>query len=1568
MLGSVTFVIIPDAFQVEVNRKVVVDHVPGRSVAEYLDELVTIDRATLTGAINGVVATDILSAIPEPGDIVSVTAQYEAGAIAAWVATLITGTSVAAGASIFSAGLGYALAYGVGYIAASYLITVGMGMLVSALGGRKADGSPSDSSSTSPTYSFGQLRQTDIEGLPIPLVFGTVRMAGQVISKYTTVEADGKEYLHYEMVVNDGLVDLIDDIRINNQAASHFAGVTTYTRLGALDQDEIPGFDRVVQQHAESVLLRCGAATVRQTDGDAVEQINLSLTCPYGLYYSNNSGGLDSRSVDVRIEYRSVGGAWQELKVERITGATNSAIRSQVVIDGLAPARYEVRLTRLTGDSSSFREQTDTSFVGFSEVVKRTQVHPGLARYAVSSMASDQLSSEPSFSCRVVKSTVSVFNPYTGLWMTASASNPAWATYGLMVNHHKIPASQMIYDEFRDWAVYCDELVDGQPRFRLGIVLDTASDLWSNVQKVAAVGRGRIMRRGAFRYGVFSDRPVSVVSHLFTMATIKADSYSRKYLPKRDRSNACEITYWDPDRDFTSQIAPYRSAAWRTDASTDKSTKTQIAAYIPRAQALREACYAVVSNERILETVVFEAAWNSFTCRVGDVAYFQHVTPNYEGAFGGRIIEVTTITTTDGETTSITLDRPVTLLPGVTYAVLVQRSDDSLVERVLKPVSEQTCTDIVTVAEGYAVDPHPDDQWMLGPAATYKRAYWVIQTKRTNRLSATITLLQYDESIFGEADAYQGDATGGYSLPVTQQAVHAQARERLVWGAGGDYQSAIDVTWVGSADVDGSNWSVFIADITESYGIQQTDGPAFVGADGAAFASSGIPATTMHLADTSDTKFTVPASILTVGHRYRITIAPYNSGASDTGSNTVAIEIKGKLAPPEDVMTMVAAWDSVRRVVIFTWSQVADIDAAGYEIRRGDWELGTVLRRVGLGGSWEWPVPPGTISEMSFSIKAIDTSGIYSEHAAEASCSIDTTETTIEVPTGLAVSSEASIDADGTARVFLYANWDANAELSDIFGYYAIRITDTISGRVTSMVSQASEWHGEVLAAREYGVEVQAVDVTGNRTAWCEAVSVISAKDSVAPEAPEWESPGLVPGFRVMALRWKGGSETDISHYEVERSLMGEFDGEEVFLGFKSGTFTTDSNLEVSTRYYYRFRAIDTSGNASGWSSVEYATTLAIGTSDIAYRSIIASHLDVEALSAISANLGTVTAGEMQSPNWGPAAGMLIDLVNAVLKLGGSASPAFEWDGSQVTIRNAAEGETLELSGTRVSIGRLDGDYCAVSGGDISFYRLINGNQYLAKSLKRIDSGTGIINNSVVTLDGVWRTPPKIIVSPCQLSSYNSSHPNQTQTLQVHAADIKQVGDSCVYQFTPVATLGISAGTSNNAVSQNRNLAFSIFSDFYAVPSAYSYGTANIPIVTTTNVNMITVTGSWHVFAATGVWSHGGKGGVIIGTYCGCRAYLYAVVDGISHLLDSIEFDWLSTNNQYDSGVRSVTATYTLSVGEAHTVALYLDVQRISGGYIGVPTASVSFDSYSVNYVEGTELASGTLNYMAIGE
>jgi len=82
--------------------------------------------------------------------------------------------------------------------------------------------------------------------------------------------------------------------------------------------------------------------------------------------------------------------------------------------------------------------------------------------------------------------------------------------------------------------------------------------------------------------------------------------------------------------------------------------------------------------------------------------------------------------------------------------------------------------------------------------------------------------------------------------------------------------------------------------------------------------------------------------------------------------------------------------------------------------------------------------------------------------------------------------------------------------------------------------------------------------------------------------------------------------------------------------------------------------------------------------------SITADKLDVSELSAIAADVGILTAGLLQSSNWGEDAGSEFNLDDGTFRLGGSAAPALSWNGTELTLEGLYEGEWYDKFGVAI--------------------------------------------------------------------------------------------------------------------------------------------------------------------------------------------------------------------------------------------------------------------------------------------
>ncbi|MCK5541718.1 MAG: hypothetical protein KAI40_03425 [Desulfobacterales bacterium] len=1242
---SVTITKIKDPFNLDINEKSVVPYVEGQGLDYYFRDInLNEDGIKFVISRNGVVVTDDQFDFIEikPEDFLSIVAKTEAPAIAAWVTGYATMTAA------ISAGVMAAVAYGAVYIAATLVIGYAMSALCSALGpdapkaGAGSYGSGSEDAAAQ-TYGWGELYQGRTENARIPILFGANKVAGHEINKFATIDGN-KEILNVLLAICDHSIDSITDVRINDQPHAYFREIEVIAdRLGSNSDAVIDGFDEVVGQSDIGSKLLDGTPVTQQTDGNAVEKLRIFISAPNGFYYTSDTGGMDPRTATFSVEYRVKDAAdWILDDNYTMTGQTTQTQRKIVEIDDLTPAQYEVKIARTNAAETSYRGNSDIHFAALQEIVKESLIYPGLAKYAIKALATDQLSGgQPRFTCIAARDYVSVWDKSlaTPAWVNKRATSPAWMAYALLVQHvsPKIDKDRLIWDDWKNWADYCDETVDGGYRFDGATVL-FSGDAWSNLQKIARLGRAVIIRRGT-KYGVFLDAPNSVVSHMFTMGNIKEGTFNIQYLAQKDRANAVEVEYTDPDKDYTRQVVCVYSDAYLGVTAEGQAAQVAIDASISEAEAVREAVFRINSNKYLNRVVTFDASVDSFGCTVGDLFYFQHEIVDYEtGRVGSRILDAGN---DDGSGNPyVQLDQEVEIESGITYKIMVRLSDDTLVEKTVN--NAVGTTDTLTVTVAWLTIPEAKDLFLFGNADTYKKIYRLLNITRKDDMDRTVSGIEYLSEIYTENDSYIIDVPPWITRK--QKAVNVILNEFLSYAADGTYKSNINVSWTRGYTTAGVNWGIWLENTTA------TTDPIKIG-------------------ESFENSFVINSDLV-IGDTYKVYVSVLGEGAVDTDDNTESITIQGKLAPPADVVNFAGTWNSIKRNVAFTWAAVSDLDFDYYEIREGaTWATATkVLTSIDNSGIIY--IDEGVSESITYRIKAVDKSGIESDTEDTCVVPIDTTDCPLSTPGGLALVSSSIIASDGGNIVTLLATWNSDSESSDYWHHYQVQLEDMTTNKKSSFSTNDREFRWELIANRQYGVAVRAVDVSGNVTPYCTQVLHTTTKDSSAPATPAWlATDPIIAGFKVIAMIWHHNTETDMSHYIVERSTVSDFASDITILGAIKASFHSDSmDLEVSTAYYYRLKAVDTSGNASAYSAIQTATTLQIGQTDIAVDGIIADHINVTNLAAIKAVLGTITSGRLQN-----AAGTTyFDLDLNRLKLG----DAFDFNDGVLTLSGGGGGIT----------------------------------------------------------------------------------------------------------------------------------------------------------------------------------------------------------------------------------------------------------------------------------------------------
>lgn len=127
-------------------------------------------------------------------------------------------------------------------------------------------------------------------------------------------------------------------------------------------------------------------------------------------------------------------------------------------------------------------------------------------------------------------------------------TNPAWLVYDVLTNKRYalgIDPDLIDLESFEASAAFCDELVDGAPRYTLNFSLDTQKPAIDHLRDMLSCFRGYIVARDKIRLCV--DRSVSAPSKTITADNIVRGSFSWWQKPDADTLNRITIEWVDPE-------------------------------------------------------------------------------------------------------------------------------------------------------------------------------------------------------------------------------------------------------------------------------------------------------------------------------------------------------------------------------------------------------------------------------------------------------------------------------------------------------------------------------------------------------------------------------------------------------------------------------------------------------------------------------------------------------------------------------------------------------------------------------------------------------------------------------------------------------------------------------------------------------------------------------------------------------------------------------------------------------------------------------------------------------------
>ena len=620
--------------------------------------------------------------------------------------------------------------------------------------------STNDNLSTSTTYSWDESYNKFQQCLSIPKVFGTHKITPPLISKYIET-IDNKQYFNGLYAVNDGEVNSITDIKINDETIDNFTNVTYEIRNGTLNQVLITNFDNIRSDKGVNKKLSTTFSTT-ETTGNQVIGLTATLLFQRGLFYAAGDGSIQSNSVNVVLEYSNDEVTWLPLGYMGastvITEASTSTLRKTFKVN-LSPNKYYIRTKFVSDPLSGSRYGSDCHLEYITEEVGDDFIYPSTALISIRALATDQLSgNSPKISCIV----------------TANSNNPALICKQMLLESGI--EEVRILSSFNEWETHCNNM-----GYAFNGVIDTSMTLRKALDLVSVAGRGSVIQFGS-KFEVIMDRAetIPVQSFMFGMGNILKDSFSQSFLPILDRANVIEATYYDADLDYDPTIVEVSNNNYDSVAEENRTSVTLVG-FTNRQQAIKHCRYLLNCNRYLTETVSIEADKDSLVCKYGDIVRVSHDVPQY--GFSGRIKDCTL--------TTVTIDREVTMESGKNYYIQLKDNENNIIEHYINNslLTTDTLTFTTPLTEAYT----KYDNYSFGEVGKASKLFRVLRISTASDMTRKLELLEYNEDVYNDS--------GDIDVPLISELglSNLRATDYIRYAKDGSIETVMQLAWSGAS-------------------------------------------------------------------------------------------------------------------------------------------------------------------------------------------------------------------------------------------------------------------------------------------------------------------------------------------------------------------------------------------------------------------------------------------------------------------------------------------------------------------------------------------------------------------------------------------------------------------------------------------------------------------------------------------------------------------------------------------------------------------------------------------------
>ncbi|EFZ3271095.1 host specificity protein J [Shigella flexneri] len=601
----------------------------------------------------------------------------------------------------------------------------------------------------------------------------------------------------------DGPVDGLKSVLLNgtpvldSEGKTNFSGVTVVFRAGEQEQTPPEGFESSGSETVLGTEVKYDTPITRTITSANIDRLRLTFGVQ-ALVETTSKGDRNPSEVRLLVQIQRNGG-WVTEKDITIKGKTTSQYLASVVVGNLPPRPFNIRMRRMTPDSTTDQLQNKTLWSSYTEIIDVKQCYPNTALVGVQvdseQFGNQQVSRNYHLRGRILQ-VPSNYNPqtrqYSGIWdgtlKPAYSNNMAWCLWDMLTHPRYGMGKRLGAADVDKWALYvigqyCDQSVpDGfggtEPRITCNAYLTTQRKAWDVLSDFCSAMRCMPVWNGQTLTFV-QDRPSDKVWTYNRSNVVMPDDgapFRYSFSALKDRHNVVEVNWIDPDNghETATELVEDTQAIVRYGRNV---TKMDAFGCTSRGQAHRAGLWLIKTELLETQTVDFSVGAEGLRHVPGDV--IEICDDDYAGiSTGGRVLAV------NSQTRTLTLDREITLPSSGTTLI-------SLVDGNGNPVSVevQSITDGVKVKVSRVPDGVAEySVWGLKLPTLRQRLFRCVSIRENDDGTYAITAVQHvpeKEAIVDNGAHFDGDRRGTVN-GVTPPAVQHLTAE--VTADSGEYQ------------------------------------------------------------------------------------------------------------------------------------------------------------------------------------------------------------------------------------------------------------------------------------------------------------------------------------------------------------------------------------------------------------------------------------------------------------------------------------------------------------------------------------------------------------------------------------------------------------------------------------------------------------------------------------------------------------------------------------------------------------------------------------------------------------